>query len=449
LKPVLTITISDQGLQQEREYSIRMLLTEFLGLKYELAHHSKPTYILQSGDGKITMEDVFFSRFVAPDAYLKEEHIQKRVSWLDIKDWEIQQLPVLFGDNTIQLEGEQITCGADLFASAFFMLSRWEEYANPIRDAHDRFPGNESLAYRQGFLNRPVVNEYANLLWQMLQQIGYTGQRKNRQFKIVPTHDIDDLQFWTPTNKKRRFLNLAGDMVKRGNFNMARQRWKSYAATQKDPAKDPYYTYDHLMNKAEKAGVQARFYFMAGGETAYDRPYDLGSTLFKEIVNNIKHRGHTLGFHASYDTYRTPGLFKEEKRRLEQAIDMEVTAGRQHYLRFENPLTSQILENAALQTDSTLYYSDYPGFRCGCCYTFPLFDILNKRQTEVLEQPLLVMDGCLEVMDTEKAIDTIHAMKEQVKKHQGDFVFLVHNSSYGWMNSNPDLIAIEKVLYEQ
>mgnify|MGYP000971870045 CR=1 FL=1 len=48
-------------------------------------------------------------------------------------------------------ELKTIICEADVFASCFFMLTRWEEYVNKNRDKHDRFSANESLAYKQGF----------------------------------------------------------------------------------------------------------------------------------------------------------------------------------------------------------------------------------------------------------------------------------------------------------
>ena len=63
---------------------------------------------------------------------------------------------------------------ADMIAAAFFMLSRWEETVVPIRDEHDRFPGTASVAYKQGFLDRPVVDEYALILREWLKALDPT-----------------------------------------------------------------------------------------------------------------------------------------------------------------------------------------------------------------------------------------------------------------------------------
>jgi hypothetical protein len=328
------------------------------------------------------------------------------------------------------------------------MLSRWEEYVLPHRDQHGRFPGNESVAYKHGFLYRPVVNEYAELLWLLLQKAGFKGERKQRTFSVVPTHDVDDLLFWNAANKKRWYRHLAGDLLKRRNPRLAAKRRRSYADTMTDVKKDPYYLYDQLMDKAEKAGVQAQFYFMAGGHTTYDRPYDLNSALFREVTTQIKARGHLIGYHGSYNTWNDPALFLKEKKALEQAVEREITSCRQHYLRFEVPATWQVQEAAGIHTDSTLYYSGFPGFRCGSCYPFPVFDILNRKQLQLIEKPLLLMDGDLGKPGPQQADQLITNIQQQVKKFKGDFVFLRHNGSDAWMNNHHPLNNYEKALYE-
>ena len=36
-------------------------------------------------------------------------------------------IPVIFGTDEVQLNENNIVCGIDLFASSFFILTRWEE----------------------------------------------------------------------------------------------------------------------------------------------------------------------------------------------------------------------------------------------------------------------------------------------------------------------------------
>lgn len=52
----------------------------------------------------------------------------------------------------------------DFVASAYFLMSRYEELLNPERDEHGRFPGKVSVPYRNHFIDRPIVDEYSRWL---------------------------------------------------------------------------------------------------------------------------------------------------------------------------------------------------------------------------------------------------------------------------------------------
>ena len=118
----------------ERKYILDIIFNEFLGLEYKIETGSKNYEILLENNKKLIIKDTFFNKYSKDLEYLKLENIPKKIEELDI------------------------------FAASFFMLTRWEEYVNKNRDIHDRFPATESLAYKQGFLDRPVVNEYVEEL---------------------------------------------------------------------------------------------------------------------------------------------------------------------------------------------------------------------------------------------------------------------------------------------
>ncbi len=90
-------------------------------------------------------------------------------------------------------------------------------------------------------------------------------------------------------------------------------------------------------------------------------------------------------------------MFFKEKQQLEADIDLKVTEGRQHALRFSFPETWRIWENNGMLTDSTMGYSAREGFRCGTGSTFPVFDFLAKKMLTLKQMPLIVMDTTLNV----------------------------------------------------
>jgi len=89
LPPSLTITLPGHGLRPEREYSVRMLLHEFLGLDYVVNYHQQPEYILQAeGAGQLVINDSFFALYHRPEDYLKPEIVPGKVSFMKVDEWQ-------------------------------------------------------------------------------------------------------------------------------------------------------------------------------------------------------------------------------------------------------------------------------------------------------------------------------------------------------------------------
>jgi len=52
-----------------------------------------------------------------------------------------------------------------------------------VRDIYGRFPGKESLPYRAGFIDRPLVDEYGRLLRRQLREMGVEVPEPPKQIK--------------------------------------------------------------------------------------------------------------------------------------------------------------------------------------------------------------------------------------------------------------------------
>lgn len=90
---------------------------------------------------------------------------------LPLKLWE--EVPILFGDETTETVGETLVIHADIIAGTYYLISRYEEMVRrKTRDPHSRFPGKESLPYRAGFIDRPIIEEWGLLLRNKLREAG-------------------------------------------------------------------------------------------------------------------------------------------------------------------------------------------------------------------------------------------------------------------------------------
>jgi len=148
----------------------------------------------------------------------------------------------------------------------------------------------------------------------------------------------------------------------------------------------------------------------------------------------MKKRGHHIGIHPTYNAYNDKNQFKKEKEELEKNLDTNITFGREHFLRFEVPTTWQIWDDNNLSWDSTCGYADKEGFRCGVCYPYSVFNIITRKKLKLKERPLIVMEGSFATYQPGiKPIEMENKIKlliEEVKKYNGEFVLLWHNSSF-------------------
>jgi len=156
-------------------------------------------------------------------------------------------------------------------------------------------------------------------------------------------------------------------------------------------------------------------------------------------MKKICGRGHEIGLHTSYNSFRSTDQVKKEFERLisvaeKEGICQDVWGGRQHYLRWEAPTTWRAWEEAGLDYDSTLTFADHVGFRCGVCFEYPVYDILQRKPLALRERPLIVMEGSMlggqyMRLSHEKSLSLIQKLAETCKMFNGDFTLLWHNSS--------------------
>jgi hypothetical protein len=436
----------------ERDYILDVILKEFLGLSWrrEVGECLDVRITLEGQPGEVLLPDKLFSM---PDA----DWLQSRsMPHTPLQKWDTTVLgfdivlvepsvPVLYGEDGpwIPRQFMSIHLPVDIFGSAFFMLSRYEEMVNSDRDEHDRFPAWASLAYKEGFLERPIVDEYVEILWATMQYLWPGLERKQRKFSIKVSHDVDSPSLYAFKPWATIGRMMAGHLLKRRDFKafVTAPYIKLATRTQLLQA-DPCNTFDWLMDVSEANNLRSAFYFICGHtDLAHDADYEPEHPVIRQLMRRIHQRGHEIGLHPSYSTFQKPELIKQEAVRLkricaEEGIEQQEWGGRMHYLRCEQPTTLRAWNAAGMSYDSTLGYADRPGFRCGTCHEYPAFDPVAQEQLALRIRPLVVME-CT-VIDsvylglgiTQAAEEKMRLLKERCRQVGGSFTLLWHNSNF-------------------
>mgnify|MGYP006286331925 FL=1 len=348
-----------------------------------------------------------------------------------------------------------IETNIDIIASSFFMLSRYEEVVTPVKDKHNRFPAEASVAYKEDFLNRPIVNEYIELLWYWMKNLQPKLARTNiwndKDFAFFLSHDIDHIYKYGCGLQK--FLNgikkIGGAVIKRQSVKEA------FLNIQELNGSDPYFIFEDMMKLEDKYDIKSSWYFKVDNNTPNNGDKYLLNDL-DLVINKLINNGHEIGIHPSYNSYDNSQIMKREAKKICNRYNLrrKELGVRQHYLRFDITKTWSIQEECGLLYDSTLGYADVIGFRAGVCHPYKPYDLYKRRVYDLWEIPLIVMDGTLKHymnLTPEDSYKEIMELLKTIQNYQGVFSLLWHNSSLDsiWKNWDELYFNILKELSKQ
>lgn len=359
---------------------------------------------------------------------------------------EIEGVPLLFGTPKEEYFEETWVIYADIIASSYFLLSRYEEIQKrDIRDKHGRFPGKESLPYKAGFIHRPIVEEYGKLLRHWLRKACVRIPEPQPELqKIWLTHDVDAPFFC------RSLRNICRETLKGIGFRKALKLYQGPLE------KDPYYTFpwmleqDSLVKNRFGDRCHILFFLKAGGRHANDKPhYQVRSHDIQKLLHLFKKNKALLGLHSSYEAGIYPDLIPEEKMRLEHDWKLEnIHLNRHHYLASREPEDLTKLIKAGITDDFTMGYADVSGFRLGTCRPVKWINPMTRQLTSLTLHPLSVMDCTLSEsqymgLSLNEAFRYCLQLLKQTKQYGGEIVWLWHNTSFAETEKN----SYHKTLY--
>jgi hypothetical protein len=445
MPPVFDVVVPDAFLP-ERKYIIDTTFTLFLGVEYRLLVEEVESVYIKSGGKYIVLNDVLFA--AQTDDWLSRRLLPRiplassDVAGLPFSAESGQdELPVLYGGPEVEIADSSVTFDVDIFGSCFFMLSRYEEYVCDERDEHGRFPSLASISTKAGFLHRPIVNEYVELLYSAMKYLWPELDRRENTFAVSPSHDVDRAyEFYNMSIFTVIKFLLDGFYIGKPASFVLKRFAKSLLSKITLGGVDPFNTFSFIMDNSEERGLSSEFYFLtAVTNVKKDASYSLNDRSIKNLMRDIAGRGHVIGLHPSYGSYldseQTQAEFDLLKRHCGLLnIEQQQWGGRQHYLRWEFPATLNNWVKAGLDYDSSVYFSDAPGFRSGCCLEYPLYDLLGRECTPLHERPLAFMDSSImdaddTDIDMQKSKQLIYDLKSSCRRYGGRFTFLWHNSN--------------------
>ncbi len=297
---------------EEKKYVFDILLKEILGIEYKYSYHDAPNYTIVCESKKIEIDDCFFSKIEEEQSpyYKTKSLIPQSIDYWESEYSTEKNIPVLFGKSNCKVQEYSSYIQVDIIAGTFFMLTRWEEIICTGKDKYNRPDESNMLAVKHNFYKRPIVNEYAEFLYNIFIKTGFKINRKTRDFRVFVTHDIDFfLRFDTFLN----FTKAVGvEIVKRKNLKSAFKTIKMYLRYLQKKQKDPFDNFDYFMDISERKNLKSAFYFIPVDKKRKDTSYKFSQEKVKKAIEKIYKRGHIVGIHPSLKTFDSEENFKTE-----------------------------------------------------------------------------------------------------------------------------------------
>ena len=335
---------------------------------------------------------------------------------IDVKNWE---------DSKCFFYNENGTIPFDIFAASFYLISRYEEYLPHLKDVYGRFSFQESIAHKNNFIEDPVIDIWAYKLKDSLCSSFPNIIFNDRKFKLKTIIDVPSVYYY----KNKGFLRTIGgvftDLIRFNPKNIY-SRFLVIFRLQKDP----YDTFNWIINKQKQVTDKFLFFFLVGKFSTYDKNISLVKQPFINIIKFVSDYS-KIGLKLSFFALSNLDILKNEKADIESITNRDLTISRNSFSKVNLPINYRNLIKLKIREDYTMGYVNKIGFRASTCTPFLFYDIDNDIQTPLLINPYNLMDySLLKINSFLDKKEKVIALINKVKSVNGTFTSVFHNYSF-------------------
>jgi hypothetical protein len=312
----------------------------------------------------------------------------------------------------------------DIFSAAFYLLSRYEEYLPHVKDELGRFPATESLAFKEKFLRQPVVDIWAHNFKKVLLQHFPDMEFTNKQYELH--HLVEAAQPFAYA--QRGFLrNFSGFIRDLGNL-----RIKSIFKRSKvllHLRKDPFDTFNWIMNTTKKAGSKLSVFFLIGEGFSFWEDTNSKREKYKllvKLVGDYTEVGLIFSYHSQDDEDR----LKLEKGLMEELTHRKLCSSLNDRFLVNLPHNYRNLLELEIEHDMTMVYEDHLGFRAGTCTPFLFYDLDYEIKTPLIIHPVAGVTSALYGRTKGEKESDVYHLRDSVQKVNGTFSLWYSNRDF-------------------
>jgi hypothetical protein len=410
------ILIYCQRITNRVKYIFNLIFVELIGAEIQLTTNEEEFRLHQGPKLNYSAHAIGDELFFLSKPLLFENDIRDYV--IEVSEWE--------GTKSFFPTNRHSALPFDPFAASFFLVSRYEEYLPHIKDGYERFNAKESIAYQKGFLERPVINIWAEKIKKIVLARFPSIPLNEKKFNFISTIDIDYAYAYKEKGTVRTLGAFIRAMV---NMNMDEVFQRLNVLLGNQP--DPFDTYDYQLEIQKLYNLKVIYFILLADYGINDKNVPVQSKKFQSLIKSLADYAE-VGIHPGFNAHLNLKKTKEEHARLETILRREVTKSRQHFLKLTLPETYRNLIDIDVTDDYTMGYTSMIGFRAGICSSFNFYDLDLDIESKLRVHPFALMDASLKYnmkLNPENAMNYIKPIIDEVRSLNGTLITVWHNDS--------------------
>jgi len=321
--------------------------------------------------------------------------------------------------------GERSDLPFDIFAAAFYLLSRYEEYLPYVRDEYGRFLASESLAFQHKFLNQPVVDIWAYKLKEILIKRFPDYEFPTRNYRVQPVIDVPMAYYF----RQKGFLRTIGGTLNELRRFRLKHLYSRYLVLM-GFKRDPYDTFKWIIRKQKQYNFKFMVLFLIGDYSTYDKNINTNKKQFVSLIKSVADYC-DVGLKASYLSLDDVSILKKEKLKMEAITHTDLKAVRHSFSKLNIPTSYRNLVELEIHQDFTMGYINTLGFRAGTCTPFQFYDLDYEVQTPLQINSYQCLDyGLLKYHSELDKTEHLQKIIKEVKAVNGTFIPIFHNYAF-------------------
>lgn len=312
----------------------------------------------------------------------------------------------------------------DIFAAAFYLITRYEEYLPQVKDDYGRYSPYESIAYKNNFLKMPLIDLWVKKLGRQLHGEELSSlSRKQTLNKLIAIEVATFSKY-----KKRGVIVNATAFVRHFRKLQLGRAWSQLKALL-NIVDDPYMNSDRILElyknhhgqrpRAGKKLLEMLFFFHLGDYNDENTGVTYKS---KSYLEAIKHIADYVKIGLRFSSNTTQKDVHKEEKRFEELLKRPLNHTMAANSKISMPGHYKLLVESKTMEDYSMGYVNETGLRASTCFPFYFYDLDFEVQTPLLIHSYALHYNSISLNMLNGQQQELEAVMDQVKSVGGNFI---------------------------